>query len=194
VHRLSQRFGRAIAALAGWRVDVPHPPPARCVIIGAPHTSNWDLALTLLFRLVSGFKLRWIGKHTLFSGPAGALFRALGGIPVDRRARGNFVEQMVSAFRAHESLQVAIVPEGTRRKAPYWKTGFYYIALGAGVPIVLGYADYRRRVVGLGPTIQPTGDIEADFESIRAFYAGIVGKHPERQGVIQLRRVDSSAG
>ena len=82
---------------------------------------------------------------------------------------------------------IAILPEGTRRNATYWKTGFYYIALGAGVPIVMGYADYRSKVVGLGPALIPTGDIQADFEPIQAFYAGITGKHPERQGAIQIR-------
>jgi 1-acyl-sn-glycerol-3-phosphate acyltransferase len=131
--------------------------------------------------------LRWVGKDTLFRGPFAWLFKKLGGIPVNRRARENFVEQMVAAFRSQETLRLAIVPEGTRQAAPHWKTGFYYIALGAGVPIVLGYDDYRRKVVGLGPTILPTGDIHADMERIRTFYAGTVGKHPERQGPIEIR-------
>jgi 1-acyl-sn-glycerol-3-phosphate acyltransferase len=187
--RVSQRIGLAIAAAAGWQVRV-QPPPPRCVVIGAPHTSGWDLPLTLLMMLAAGLRLRWIGKDTLFRGPVGWLLRALGGIPVNRRSRGNFVEQMAAAFRANESLMLAILPEGTRSATRYWKTGFYYIALSAGVPIVLGYADYRRRVVGLGPVLQPTGDIQADFETIRAFYSGITGKHPERQGAIQLRQAD----
>ena len=188
--RVSQHIGLAIAAVAGWRVQVPQPPPARCVIVGAPHTSSWDLPLTLLLMLAAGLRLRWIAKDTLFRGPLGWLLRALGGIPLNRRVRENFVEQMVTAFRASESLRLAISPEGTRRDAPHWKTGFYYIALGAGVPIVLGYADYRRRVVGLGPTLHPTGDLRADFESIRAFYRGIIGKHPERQGAIRIRETE----
>jgi 1-acyl-sn-glycerol-3-phosphate acyltransferase len=187
--RVSQRIGLAIAAAAGWQVQV-QPAPPRCVVIGAPHTSGWDLPLTLLMMLAAGLRLRWVGKDTLFRGPIGWLLRALGGIPVNRRSRGNFVEQMVAAFRANESLMLAILPEGTRSNTPYWKTGFYYIALSAGVPIVLGYADYRRRVVGLGPVLQPTGDIQADFETIRAFYTGITGKHPERQGAIQIRQAD----
>ena len=184
---LIQRIGRAMAAAAGWKVDVPEPPPARCVIVGAPHTSNWDLVLTLLLMLAASLKLRWIGKDSLFRGPFGWLLRKLGGIPIHRHTSENFVEQMVSAFRQSESLRIGISPEGTRKRAAYWRTGFYYIARGAGVPIVLGYADYRRRVVGLGPILHPTGDIEADFELIRSFYAGIVGRHPERQGMIQVR-------
>jgi 1-acyl-sn-glycerol-3-phosphate acyltransferase len=186
----SQRIGHAIAAAAGWRVQIQQSPPARCVVVGAPHTSGWDLPLTLLMMLSAGLKLRWIGKDTLFRGPVGWLLRRLGGIPVNRRSRENFVDQMVAAFGANEPLMVAILPEGTRRNAQYWKTGFYYIALGAGVPIVLGYADYRRRVVGLGPVFQPTGDIQADFEIIRAFYTHITGKHAKRQGTIQLRPND----
>ena len=161
-------------------------PPDRCVIIAAPHTSNWDLMLTFLFVLATGLSLRWVGKDTLFRGAFAWLFKKLGGIPVNRRVRQNFVEQMVAAFRSHETLRLAIVPEGTRQAAPRWKTGFYYIALGAGVPVVLGYADYRRKVVGLGPVMRLSGDIHADMERIRSFYAGITGKHPGRQGPMEI--------
>ena len=189
--RVSQRISLAIAAAVGWQVQM-QPPPARCVIVGAPHTSNWDLALTVLLMLAGDLKLRWVGKDTLFRGPMGRVLRALGGIPVNRRARKNFVEQMAATFDGSESLRLAILPEGTRHKVPHWKTGFYYIALRAGVPIVLGYADYRRRVVGLGPTLHPTGDIQADLEAIRAFYTGITGKHPECQGAIQIRPAEAT--
>ena len=185
--RLGQRLGLAIASATGWKVEVNEPPPARCVIIGAPHTSNWDFLLALLFRFASGLDLRWVGKHTLFRWPFGGLMRAWGGISIDRGKSENFVEQMAATFRASDALLVAIAPEGTRSRAAYWRSGFYYIALGAGVPIVLGYADYDRRAVGLGPTLHPTGDIHADFEVIRAFYAGIKGKKPERQGTVQVR-------
>jgi len=185
--RLGQRLGLAIASATGWKVEVNEPPPARCVIIGAPHTSNWDFLLALLFRFASGLDLRWVGKHTLFRWPFGGLMRAWGGIPIDRGKSENFVEQMAATFRASDALLVAIAPEGTRSRAAHWRSGFYYIALGAGVPIVLGYADYGRRAVGLGPTLHPTGDILADFEVIRAFYAGIKGKKPERQGTVQVR-------
>src|SRR5262245_31202175 len=138
--RISQRLGLMIAAAIGWRVQI-QPPPPRCVIIGAPHTSGWDLPLTLLMVLSGNLKLRWVGKHTLFRGPLGWLLRALGGTPVDRHARLGFVDQMVAAFQANEALMIAILPEGTRHRASYWKTGFYYIAQQAGVPIVMGYAD-----------------------------------------------------
>jgi 1-acyl-sn-glycerol-3-phosphate acyltransferase len=186
--RISQRIGLMLAAAAGWQVQIQSPP--RCVIIGAPHTSGWDLPLTLLMMLSGNLKLRWVGKDTLFRGPLGWLLRALGGIPVNRRSRLNFVDQMIAAFHANESLMIAILPEGTRQRATHWKTGFYYIALGADVPIVMGYADYRRRIVGLGPALRPSGDIAADFATIRTFYADITGKHPERQGVIEIRPAD----
>jgi 1-acyl-sn-glycerol-3-phosphate acyltransferase len=186
--RISQRIGLMIAAATGWRVQIQ--PPQRCVIIGAPHTSNWDLPLTLLMMLSGDLKLRWVGKDTLFRGPLGWLLRGLGGIPVNRHSRLNFVDQMVAAFQANESLMIAILPEGTRRRASHWKTGFYYIALGADVPIVMGFADYRRRIVGLGPALHPTGDIATDSATIRAFYADITGKHPERQGAITIRPAD----
>jgi len=187
---MPQRIGLLIAAAAGWKLALDQAPPARCVIIGAPHTSSWDLALTLLLMLAAGLRLRWVGKASLFHGPLGWLLRALGGLPVQRAARTNFVDQMVAAFAATDALQIAILPEGTRGRAAYWKTGFYYIALGAGVPIVMGYADYRRKLVGLGPTLYPSGDLAADFAAIRAFYNGIAGKHPEHQGAIQLREAD----
>jgi 1-acyl-sn-glycerol-3-phosphate acyltransferase len=189
--RISQRIGLKIAAAAGWQVQI-QPPPPRCVIIGAPHTSNWDLPVTLLMMLCGNLKLRWVGKDTLFRGPLGWVLRALGGIPVNRRSRLNFVDQMIAAFGTNESLMIAILPEGTRRRAAYWKTGFYYIALGADVPIVMGYADYRRRIVGLGPALHPAGDIDADFAAIRTFYADITGRHPERQGAITIRQGDDT--
>jgi 1-acyl-sn-glycerol-3-phosphate acyltransferase len=183
---LAQRVGHLIATLAGWRVLVPSPPPARCVVLGAPHTSGWDLALTLLLMLAAGIRLRWVGKESLFRGPVGPVLRGLGGLPVRRKGRNDFVAQMAEAFAGGEDLMLAILPEGTRGKTAHWKTGFYYIALAAGVPIVLGYADYRRRLVGLGPTLEPSGDIHADFVAIKAFYAGITGRHPALQGPIAL--------
>lgn len=189
--RMSQRVGLAIAAAVGWKVQV-QPLPARCVVIGAPHTTGWDLPLTLLMILTDDLNLRWVAKDTLFRGPFGRLLRALGGIPVNRRSRNNFVDQMIEDFRTYESLRLAIVPEGTRELAPYWKTGFYYIALGAEVPIALGYVDFPRKVVGIGPHFYPTGDIEADFAGIRAFYANLEGKFPDQQGPIIPKPPDST--
>ncbi len=183
---MSRRLGHLIATLAGWRVLVAEPPPERCVVIGAPHTSAWDTLLTLLLMLATGVKMRWVAKESLFHGPLGWLLSALGGLPVDRSGQNGFVAQMAARFAASKRLIIAILPEGTRNRADHWKTGFYYLALSAGVPIVLGYADYRRREVGFGPTLHPSGDIHADFRVIREFYTGVTGRYPEKQGPIRL--------
>lgn len=183
---LIERLSGACLAAGGWRAELAEPLPGRCIIVGAHHTTWWDLILTWLLMGATGLRFRWVAKDSLFRGPLGWLLRALGGMPVRRSARGNFVGQIVEAFAGGDPLRVAILPEGTRRRVTHWKTGFYHIALGAGVPIVLGYADYRRRLVGLGPVLTPTGDIEADFQQYRAFYAGVTGRYPELQGEVRL--------
>ncbi|WP_129676727.1 1-acyl-sn-glycerol-3-phosphate acyltransferase [Candidatus Chloroploca sp. Khr17] len=182
---LFQNFCIILLALRGWRAEVAAPLPKQCVIIGAPHTTWFDLILTLLLMGATGVRFRWISKAELFRPPLGWLLRALGGMPVLRGARANFVAQIVEKFAQYPDLRIAIVPEGTRRYIDHWKTGFYYIATGAGVPVVLGYADYAKRRVGLGPIYMPAGDIDADFERYRAFYAQITGAIPARQGEIR---------
>lgn len=157
------------------------------MLIGAPHTSNWDFFYFLLMVYAAGLKLHFVGKESLFRWPVGIVMRWLGGIPVDRRSSNNFVKQMVAVYDQHEQLVITIAPEGTRGKTDTWRTGFYYIALGAGVPIALGYIDYRRKVVGIGPTLTPSGDIQADFERIKNFYAQKTGRYPELQGEIVIR-------
>lgn len=184
---LRRRIAAAVARWIGWRIDTPAALPARCVIIGAPHTTSMDLWLALLMIEVSGHRFQWVAKDTLFREPLGTVFRALGGVPVNRRARTNFVDSIIDVFRREPVFRLAIVPEGTREKASGWKTGFYYIAMGAEVPIVFGYVDFPRKTVGLGPTFLPTGDIEADFEVIRAFYQDKQGKYPAQQGEIRIR-------
>jgi 1-acyl-sn-glycerol-3-phosphate acyltransferase len=157
--------------------------------MGAPHTSGWDLFYTLLLKYGAGIEMHWVGKDTLFRWPLGVLLRWLGGIPVNRRSRNNFVQQVVDIFDQQDELVVALAPEGTRSKTKYWKTGFYYIASGAQVPIALGFIDYENRTVGIGPTLVPSGDIQADFQQIKDFYAGINGRHPELQNEA---RIDTS--
>ena len=179
-------LAKTILGAFGWRTEGVLPAASKYVIVGAPHTSNWDFVLMLALALVFRIKVSWMGKHTLFRWPLGALLKRLGGIPIDRTARHNVVEQAVQAFHNSESLILLITPEGTRKKVPYWKTGFYYIAQAANVPIVLAFADYKRKVGGVGPTIVPSGDIEADMRIIRDFYADIVGKYPDQAGDIQV--------
>jgi len=186
-YTLSQSFARAVLRLFGWRVEDHRPEGKKYVLIGAPHTSNWDFIYMLLFRTALGLRVHWAAKDTFFRGPWGALWKKMGGLPVNRRSRNNFVDQIVAAFQQCEEMILVIAPEGTRSMAGYWKSGFYYIAVGAGVPIALGFLDYGRKVGGIGPSFCPTGDIYADFAAIREFYTGIAGKHPRRQGEIKLR-------
>lgn len=141
----------------------------------------------LMMIAAADVKMTWVGKDTAFRGPLGWLLRKMGGIPVDRRASNGFVEQMIGLFRKGGPFRLGIAPEGTRSKVRFWRSGFYHIAVGAAVPIVLGYADYKQRVVGLGPVITPTGDIQVDFAQIAAFYNTITAKLPLQQGGIQLR-------
>jgi 1-acyl-sn-glycerol-3-phosphate acyltransferase len=179
---------RAILRLMGWRIEANLPATPKFVLVIAPHTSNWDFVIGLLASYAIGIpKPRWVGKDSLFKPPLGWIMRALGGIPVDRSVRQNFVDQVAARFAAEDTMILAIAPEGTRSHTDYWRSGFYYIAHSARVPIVLAYLDFARKVAGIGPIIQPTGDIHADFATIRAFYSTIQGKYPARQGEIRLR-------
>jgi len=165
--------------LTGWQIKGSLPPGAKkSVLIAAPHTSNWDLPYTLMVAFSLRLTVYWMGKEQLFRPPFRGLMMWLGGLPVNRDKSGNLVAASVAAIQAANGpLQLIVPPEGTRGKTRYWKTGFYYIALGAGVPIVMAYMDYDKKVSGLGPVFQPTGDIEADMATIKAFYVPFKGKN-----------------
>jgi 1-acyl-sn-glycerol-3-phosphate acyltransferase len=167
--------------LRGWRIEGQFPAIAKYVLIAAPHTSNWDFPITLSLTFALKGKIYWMGKDTLFRWPFKRVFKWLGGISVDRSKSNNLVNQMIQRFSANENLVVTIPPAGTRSNVMKWKTGFYYIALGAKVPVVLGFLDYRKKIGGIGPVFLPTGDIHADMRQIRAFYTGIYGKHPVQE-------------
>lgn len=140
----------------------------------------------LLLMAAEGIPIRFMGKDSLFRGPMGILMRSLGAIPVNRRERTSLVDQIAAQFDEYDELIIGISPEGTRKKASRWRTGFYYIALKAKVPIVMAYIDYENKVCGLGPSVKPSGDIQADLMIIQDFYSGIVGKNPHMQGEIVL--------
>ena len=167
----------------GWQVVSEPPQPRKFVLIAAPHTSNWDLLVMLAVAFSYQTKIFWMGKHTLFRWPLGVFFKWLGGIPIDRSSTHDVVAQSVALFQREDELILAVPPEGTRSKTRYWKTGFYYIAKGAGVPVVMGFIDFGRKRSGIGPTLWPTGDIEADLELVRAFYADITGKYADQTSV-----------
>lgn len=185
---LSQRLALSIARLIGWRLANPATMPPKCLIIGAHHTSSADFFVTLIYSFGSRLNFRWIAKDSAFRWPLGWLMRKLGGIPVVRSTRNNFVNQVVAMYNATDHLRIAMAPEGTRSEAKYWRTGFYYIAHGAQIPIMLGYADYKRKVVGIGGQIMPSGDIEADMKVIAQFYEDITPRHPDRRGEVRLKQ------
>jgi len=170
-----------------WRFSGHPSLPPKFVAIGAPHTSNWDFFYMLMIAWQSKRKAYWIGKHTLFKPPFGFFMRFLGGIPVDRGAPQNTVEQILLEMQKKDEFFLVITPEGTRDPVEFWKSGFYHIAREAGIPIVLGYADYQAKECGLGPLFYPTDDIEKDFQHIREFYAPIQGKFQELFNIDGIR-------
>ena len=184
--RLAHRIARFVLGMIGWRTHAIPPPTSSYVLIGVPHTSNWDFVLVLLLMAAEKIPIRIMGKESLFRGPIGVMMRSIGAIPVSRDQKTNLVDQVAAKFDEYEELVIGIAPEGTRSKSSRWRTGFYYIALKAGVPIVMAYLDYGNKVCGLGPSLKPSGDIQADFEIIRNFYSGIVGKYPQNQGKIEI--------
>ena len=179
-----KQFCRFLLGLAGWHTEGAPPASHRYVLIAAPHTSNWDGLILVLAARVFGMKMQWFLKKSWFVFPMGVLLRAVGGIPIDRSASHGMVEHAIQQFAANPELVLAVPPEGTRKKAPHWKSGFYYIARGAGVPIVPGYLDYGRKIAGVGPAFTPTGDLAADFAVFREFYSNIKGRYPELTGPI----------
>lgn len=169
----------AFLRLRGWKVDGALPAGQdKCVLIAAPHTSNWDLPYTLMVSFVLRLTPYWMGKRQIFAFPFGPMMRWLGGIAVNREQSSNLVAASAQTLReADGPLQLIVPPEGTRSKTRYWKTGFYWIAHTAQVPIVMAYMDYERKLAGLGPVFVPSGDLEADMERIKAFYAPFKGKN-----------------
>ena len=179
VSSLLRAASRAWLKAAGWTVQGELPAgSAKAVLIAAPHTSNWDLPYTLMVGFALRLHLYWMGKSSIFRWPFGPVMRWLGGIAVNREQSTNLVAASVAALKAADgSVQLVVPPEGTRGATRQWKTGFYYIALGAGVPIVLAYMDYERKISGLGPVFTPTGDVDSDMATIKAFYAPFKGRN-----------------
>ncbi len=171
VRPLLALLSRGVLRLLGWRVVGEVPAERRFVLIGAPHTSNWDFPLMIMAVLVARLDVHWMGKHTLFPWPLAGFMKWLGGAPIDRRQANNTVGQMVERFAQADAWILLIPPEGTRARVERWKSGFYHIAHGAGVPIVRGFIDASRRELGFGPAFVTTGDLEADLPKIQQFYA-----------------------
>lgn len=183
---LWQRAAKYTLNLFGWNLVADLPPVQKYLLIGAHHTSNWDLPIVLLMMAALGLRLRWVGKDTLFKGPQGILMRWLGGIPVERGARKNFVEQIVDLYNERKDMVITIAPEGTRSAVDHWKTGFYHIASGAQVPVAMGFLDYSRKTCGIGGYFYPTGNMDTDLGILRDFYATKIGRYPGKQGDVRF--------
>ena len=166
--------------LTGWRMQGDWPAIERMVLVAAPHTSNWDGLNMLLAAGYYRIRLRWMGKKSLTEGPFGWLIKALGCVPIDRSQSNDVVQAMADAFGATDTMVLAIPPEGTRSLVSEWKSGFYHIALAAGVPIVLSVLDYKGRTMSIAAIIRPSGDYEKDLPVIRSYYANAVGRHPAK--------------
>jgi 1-acyl-sn-glycerol-3-phosphate acyltransferase len=166
--------------LIGWRIEGSFSPELRKYIVAvAPHTSNWDFVIGVMARSIAGIqRAKFLAKSSLFKPPLGLLFRWLGGYPVDRTSSHDMVHQVAEIFKQHEEFILAIAPEGTRNKVAKLKTGFYYIALEAKIPIIPVGLDYQRKKVVIAPPFYPTGEVDQDMEVLMKFYRAITGRNP----------------
>jgi len=170
--------------IIGWKIDSALPASVKkCVLVAAPHTSNMDYPIALATLYASGVRVRFLAKKSLFRFPLGILMRLTGGLPVDRSKHNNMVEALVDMFSRKKELILMIPPEGTRKYVKEWKSGFYYTALGAGVPIALGYLDYGRKVSGFGELFWPKGNYQQDLQSIQDFYRQFEARYPEKSSL-----------
>ena len=188
--------GLAAAALGlfGWTVLLPPAPGKKLVGVAYPHTSNWDLLPALLWTWATRTPLKFVAKHSLFKFPLGPLLRAWGGVPVNRRRAGdNFVTAVAALIAQQPEIVLGLAPEGTRERNEAWKSGFYHMAQAAGVPIALIVFDWKRKRVGVLAYLTPSGDLAADYEQIRAVYAGVQGRHPQKATPIRPAEVEVAA-
>ena len=175
-----RRFAHWMLRVGGWTTVGGVPEVPKAVFIAAPHTSNWDGLWALVYRVAFDIDVKFFAKHSLFWFPLGNILRALGGIDLDRGKAGTAVDEAIRMFETEEQFYFGLAPEGTRKKTAGWKTGFYRIAMGAGVPVYLGLLDYGHRRIGIGRKMELTGDVDADMAVIREFYEGVDGRWPEK--------------
>lgn len=181
-------MSRAVRALLmwfyrrqGWTAFGEVPEPRRFIIIAAPHTSNWDFVYYIGLTQSLGITPHFMAKTALFRWPMKNFMLDMGGVPVDRSHGGNYVQAMIDEFSRRKEFMLTIAPEGTRGAVRKWKTGFYHIAMGANIPLVVGSMDYAKKSGGLGPMIWPTGDYDADMARLAEIYAGVTPRHPGKQ-------------
>ncbi|WP_025778120.1 1-acyl-sn-glycerol-3-phosphate acyltransferase [Brevibacterium sp. VCM10] len=183
-------LARAFWTFSRWNLVTEPAPNRPTILVGAPHTSNWDFVVMLAIAWRMRVDVHWLGKHSLFTGWRGPIMRGLGGIPVDRSDPSKIVDEVVDRMRHGEVFALVITPDGTRGGHTHWKSGFHRIAMATGMPVTLGYLDTATRTTGLGPTLEMTGDIAADMDRIRKFYADKRGIRPHLQITPRLREED----
>jgi 1-acyl-sn-glycerol-3-phosphate acyltransferase len=178
---MNKSISRFIMKAIGWKVVNNLPPDVKkCVVMMAPHTSNWDFFIGWLGYSTLGIHSKYLVKKEAFVFPLGSILKAMGGIPVNRKSSTNIVLQVGEMFGKTDNLIITITPEGTRSLTRNWKRGYYYIAEHAGVPIALGFLDYKNKIGGMGKVIYPSGNYEADLKEIESFYADKQARHPEK--------------
>ncbi len=181
-----ERFAKFVLATCGWEMVGKVPDIDKAVFIAAPHTSNWDGFWLIIYKVAIDVDVRFLGKHTIFWWPLGAILRSFGAMPIDRRDPANIVPQLIDTFATSERLFLALSPEGTRKWIPYWKTGFYRIAQAANVPVVLAFIDYEKKQMGIGPTLPMGLSSQETLSEIQKFYASYKGHKPDLQGPIEF--------
>lgn len=168
-------IGRSVAEYSGWKVE-PLPDIGKAVILAAPHSSNWDGLFGVCAAFGIGVRINWMGKHQLFRWPFRGILEAFGGVSTDRGSAHGVVDQFAAKLRAAEKMWLVLAPEGTRKKVAKWRTGFWHIAVAAGVPIIPGYLHYPEKKIGFGPALWPSADMDADLAKLYAFYQAFRGK------------------
>jgi len=178
---IAKFLSHLIFKVSGWHVQGRIPRDVKkSIMIAAPHTSNWDFLFARCAFYIMGVDVRYTIKKEAMVGPLGWLLKNMGALPVDRSKNNSLVQGMIDILNNSENMVIMVTPEGTRKYQPRWRKGFYYAAVGANVPIVLGYLDYAKKEAGVGPVFYPTGDVEADIEEIKDFYRSKTGKYPEK--------------
>ena len=183
---IAKKLARGLLKITGWEMIGDAPAVDKAVLIIAPHTSNWDGLWVLAYKIAMGIEARFFAKHTLFWWPLGNILRHMGAIPVNREKSGDLVQYAIESFNTHDRFLLGLAPEGTRKWMPYWKTGFYRIAMEVGVPIVLGFIDCQEKRMGIGATFVPSGILEQDLDLVRKFYAAFTPRHAKNMSPIEF--------
>ena len=179
-----RRVARLLLKMGGWKLVGELPDLDKAVFVAAPHTSNWDGFWLFAYKIALGIDVHFLAKHTLFWWPLGNFLRAMGATPIDRSVNASTVQQVVDECAKYDRYWFALSPEGTRKWQPYWKTGFYEIAIATNLPIVLFFVDYPSKTMGIGSTLPPPRHMERDLQAFREFYQPFQGRNPENKGAI----------